>query len=88
MADRRRRIHDLLVALIAQQKDLELLDEDVGGDCKPQGATRGLGQDPASWLQRNRRIIQRYQALVRSALTLDALIDQELSEGGVSNWHR
>jgi|688.fasta_scaffold686844_2 hypothetical protein len=67
MADRRRRIHELVLALIAQQSDLELLDGDA---TSPQ-------RDPASWLERNRRLLQRYQAVVRTAVTLDALIDQE-----------
>jgi len=71
MADRRRRIHELVLALIAQQSDLELLDGDA---TSPQ-------RDPASWLERNRRLLQRYQAVVRTAVTLDALIDQEA--GGI-----
>lgn len=87
MADRRRRIHDLVLALIAQQKDLDLLTEDPALDSNPKNTTGSFGQDPASWLDRNRRIIQRYQALVRSGVTLDALTDQELSEGGMTNWH-
>ena len=67
MSDRRQRIHELVLALLAQQSDLELLDGDATGP----GSLSGLsGRDPASW-------VQRYQALVRSALTLDALVDQE-----------
>jgi hypothetical protein len=79
MADRRQRLHELVLALIAQQSDLELMDGDqgVGG-----GA---LGADPAAWLQRNRRLIQRYQALVRTAVTLDALIDQEAGQDGANS---
>jgi hypothetical protein len=38
-------------------------------------------RDPASWLEHNRRLIQRYQALVRTAATIDALIDQEVGNG-------
>ncbi len=75
MSDRRQRIHELVLALLAQQSDLELLDGDATGP----GALSGLSaRDPASWLERNRRVVQRYQALVRSALTLDALVDQEV----------
>jgi len=74
MADRRRRIHELVLALIAQQQDLELLDGDADVTGAPGSAA---GRDPASWLQRNRRLLQRYQALVRTAVTLDTLIDQE-----------
>jgi len=71
--DRRQRISDLVLALIGQQGELELLD---GG-----GQVPAAGADAASWLERNRRLIQRYQSLVRTAATLDALIDQEV-EGG------
>ena len=72
MSDRRRRIHDLVVALLAQQGDLELLDGD---------ASALPSADPGSWIARNRRVVQHYQALVRSAVTLDALVDQELNGG-------
>ena len=75
MSDRRQRIHELVLALLAQQSDLELLDGDASGP----GSLSGLAaRDPAGWLERNRRVVQRYQALVRSALTLDALVDQEV----------
>ncbi|MEB3235242.1 MAG: hypothetical protein VKM98_07430 [Cyanobacteriota bacterium] len=70
MAERRRRIHELVLALIAQQNDLELLD---GDETIP-------SRDPASWIERNRRLVQRYQGLVRTAVTLDALIDQEAGQ--------
>ncbi len=69
MSHRRQRIHELVLALLAQQGDLELLDGDAGAP--PPG-------DPGIWIERNRRVVQRYQALVRSAVTLDALIDQEV----------
>ncbi len=75
MSDRRQRIHELVLALLAQQSDLELLDGDVIG---PGGLSGLAARDPGSWLERNRRVVQRYQALVRSALTLDALVDQEV----------
>ena len=72
MSDRRQRIHDLVLALLAQQQDLELLAGDGTG--LPSG-------DPGNWIERNRRVVQRYQALVRSAVTLDALVDQEVNGG-------
>jgi hypothetical protein len=72
MSHRRQRIHELVLALLAQQGDLELLDGDAGAP--PPG-------DAGQWIERNRRVVQRYQALVRSAVTLDALIDQEVGEG-------
>ncbi|MEB3199296.1 MAG: hypothetical protein VKK62_02060 [Synechococcaceae cyanobacterium] len=73
-ADRRQRLHALVLALLSQQKELELLDGDDGLGSSP---TPGQA---AGWLERNRRVLQRYQALVRSAATLDALIEQELNE--------
>ncbi|PSJ06200.1 hypothetical protein C7K55_04485 [Cyanobium usitatum str. Tous] len=72
VSDRRQRIHDLVLALLAQQKDLELL----AGD-----GTGLPSSDPGNWIERNRRVVQRYQALVRSAVTLDALVDQEVNGG-------
>ncbi len=72
MSERRQRIHDLVLALLAQQNDLELLAGDGTG--LPSG-------DPGNWIERNRRVVQRYQALVRSAVTLDALVDQEVNGG-------
>ena len=72
MSDRRQRIHELVLALLAQQKDLELLAGDGTG--LPSG-------DPGNWIERNHRVVQRYQALVRSAVTLDALVDQEVNGG-------
>jgi hypothetical protein len=76
MSDRRQRIHELVLALLAQRNDLELLDGDGGG--LPSA-------DPGGWIERNRRVMQRYQALVRSAVTLDALIDQEVPPGPASS---
>jgi hypothetical protein len=73
-ADRRQRLHELVLALISQQQDLELLDGDHSGSL---AAAQG---NPAGWLERNRRVVQRYQALVRSAATLDALVEQEAAE--------
>jgi len=73
-SDRRQRLHELVVALIAQQGELDLLDDDNSGSL---AVAQG---NPAGWLERNRRVVQRYQALVRSAATLDALVEQEASE--------
>jgi hypothetical protein len=73
-SDRRQRLHDLVVALISQQSDLELLDDDNTGSL---AAAQG---NPGGWLERNRRVVQRYQALVRSAATLNALVEQEANE--------
>jgi hypothetical protein len=79
MSDRRQRIHELVLALIQRQEGLELLDGDGQGLGAGLRLGPGSGQDPANWLERNRRLVQRYQALVRTAITLDALIDQEVA---------
>lgn len=77
-AARRQRLHELLLALIAREDDLELMDADgpVGISA---GASGEAPADAARWLDRNRRLLQRYQALVRTAVTLDALLDSEAS---------
>lgn len=77
MTNRRQRVHELVLALLAHQGDLELLHDDVvpGGRGAPTGE-----RDMASWLERNRRIVQTYQAIMRSAVTIDAMVDQELRE--------
>ena len=72
---RRKRLHELVVAMIHQQDDLDLLDGDT-----PQLESNSISekvQDPARWLDRNRRVLKSYQSLVRSAVTLDALLDAE-----------
>ena len=71
MSDRRQRIHELVLALLALQSDLDLLAGDGTG--LPAG-------DPGNWIERNRRVVQRYQTLVRSAVTLDALMVQEIAQ--------
>lgn len=77
MADRRQRIHELVLALLARQDDLELLSEDGGA----LGANPGERPNhPGQAMKRSQRIIRQYQALVHSAVTLDALIDQELAD--------
>ena len=67
-ASRRQRLHELLLALISREEELPLLD----GDRPDLDAAA-----PGRWLDQNRRTLQRYQALVRTAVTLDALLDGE-----------
>ena len=74
-ASRRQRLHELLIALINRQEDLELMDP--ASNCLKSHEDSLGAQDPARWLDRNRRILTKYQALVRSAITLDALLDSE-----------
>ena len=75
---RRRRLHELLIALIHKQNDIELMDAETPSlDQNPSNSNH---HDPASWLVRNRRVIKHYQALVKTAITLDALLDAEHSD--------
>lgn len=82
MADRRQRIHELVVALMAHHGEIQLLSEEGG----PLGPPQGEGKaHPGEAMKRSRRVIRQYQALVHSAVTLDALIDQELLDSPLSS---
>ena len=75
-SSRRQRLHELLLALIAREDDLELMDGEGPGGLV--GSATGEGAVVAArWLERNQRVFQKYQALVRTAVTLDALLDEE-----------
>ena len=78
MSDRRKRLHDLLLTLINKESDFELIEED---SCE---LTSNYSEKDTLNLSRvvekNRKIISKYQALVRSAVTLDALMDSEHDE--------
>ena len=82
---RRSRLHEILVALINQQKDLELMDDDVQVFENPLNHSEKY--DPSKIVERNQRIIKKYQSLVRSAIALDALLESEqyeISDGRIS----
>ena len=64
----------LLIALISQQDDLELMDHEAP---RIDRNSNEVDHDPARWLDRNRRVLKKYQSLVRTAITLDALLDAE-----------
>ena len=82
---RRSRLHEILIALIKQQKDLELMDDDVQIF---ENSTNHLEKyAPSKIVERNQRIIKKYQSLVRSAIALDALLESEnndISDGRIS----
>ncbi len=72
---RRQRQHELLIALIQCQERLELMEAQ-----SPTFDGYAIHEtDPAKWLDKNRRILEKYQSLVRSAITLDALLESEQS---------
>ena len=72
---RRSRLHELLIALINQQKDLELMDDGVQLFKNP--INHSENHDSSKIIERNQRIIKKYQSLVRSAIALDALLESE-----------
>ena len=82
---RRSRLHEILVALIKQQKDLEFMDDDV--QVFETTINHSEKYDPSKIVERNQRIIKKYQSLVRSAIALDALLESEdydISDGRIS----
>tara|TARA_Y100001968_G_scaffold272670_1_gene264997 strand:- start:178 stop:465 length:288 start_codon:yes stop_codon:yes gene_type:complete len=85
LIDRRSRLHEILIALIRQQKDLELMDGDVQVLENP--INHSEKYDPSKIVVRNQRIIKKYQSLVRSAIALDALLESEdsvIGDGRIS----
>ena len=82
---RRYRLHEIMIALIKQQKDLELMDDGVQVFENPINYSEQY--DPSKIVERNQRIIKKYQSLVRSAIALDALLESEdydLSDGRIT----
>ncbi len=82
---RRIRLHEILIALINQQKDLELMDEGV--QVFNNSINYSEKHDSSKIIERNQRIIKKYQSLVRSAIALDALLESEqydISNGKIS----
>ena len=82
---RRSRLHEILIALIRQQKDLELMDDGV--QVFENTINNSEKYDPSKIVERNQRIIKKYQSLVRSAIALDALLESEdydISDGRTS----
>ena len=79
------RLHEILIALINQQKDLELMDDGVQVFENPINYSEKY--DSSKIIERNQRIIKKYQSLVRSAIALDALLESEqydISDGKIS----
>ena len=75
-ADRRNRLHEIVIALINKQDKLALIEDT---DDLTLSKNREITESK-NWISRNRSILNHYQALVRSAVTMDALIDSECNE--------
>ena len=78
MSERRKRLHELLLALINKDQNFELIEEDATEYTKNYSETDtvNLGR----LIEKNREILKKYQSLVKSAVTLDALMDSENDE--------
>ena len=78
MSERRKRLHELLLALINKQDYLELIEDDSNDLTK--SFSENESRDFSKSIERNRKIIKKYHSLVRTAVTLDALMDSENEE--------
>ena len=78
MSERRKRLHELLLALINKQDYLELIEDDSNDLAKT--FSENESRDFSKAIERNRKILKKYHSLVRTAVTLDALMDSENEE--------
>ena len=78
MSDRRTRLHELLLALINKAANFELIEENT-----EEFTTNYSGKESINFsklIEKNRKILKKYHSLVKSAVTLDALMDSENEE--------
>ena len=78
MSERRKRLHEILLTLINKDCDFELIEDDSSNL-----TSNYSDKDTANLsrvIEKNRKIIRRYQALIKTAVTLDALMDSENEE--------
>ena len=78
MSERRKRLHEILLTLINKESNFELIEED-SSDLTLNYSDKDTA-NLSRVLEKNRKIIRRYQALVKTAVTLDALMDSENEE--------
>ena len=78
MSERRKRLHELLLALISKQDFFELIEED--SDDLTNSFSENDSRDFSNLIKRNRKILKKYHSLIRTAVTLDALMDSENEE--------
>ena len=76
--EKRTRLHELLLALIKKDAEFELIDDDSVEFSADLDKNESVNF--SKLLKKNRKILKRYQSLVRSAVTLDALMDSENEE--------
>ena len=78
LSERRKRLHDLLLTLINKDSEFEFVEEDSSDLTSSYSEKDTLNLSRV--IEKNRKIIKRYQAIVRTAVTLDALMDSENEE--------
>ena len=78
MSERRKRLHELLLALINKQDYLELIEDDSNDLVK--SFAENESRDFSKSIERNRKILKKYNSLIMTAVTLDALMDSENEE--------
>ena len=78
LSERRKRLHDLLLTLINKDSEFQFIEEDSSDLTSSYSEKDTLNLSRV--IEKNRKIIKRYQAIVRTAVTLDALMDSENDE--------
>ena len=66
MSDRRKRLHELLLTLINKESNFELIEED-SSDLSSSYSEKDTA-NLSRVIEKNRKIIRRYQSLVRTAV--------------------
>ena len=78
MSERRKRLHELLLALINKQDYFELIEDDT--EKLTNSFSEKDSEDFSKVIERNRKSLKKYHSLIRTAVTLDALMDSENEE--------
>jgi len=78
LSKRRKRLHELLLALINKLDYFEFIDDDSEELTYKFSEKNSI--DFSKVMERNRKILKKYQSLVKTAVTLDALMDSENEE--------
>ncbi len=78
MSDRRKRLHELLLALINKDADFDLIEVDSSEFNSTYSKNNSVNFSQV--IERNRKILNKYQSLIKTAVTLDALMDSENDE--------
>tara|TARA_Y100000589_G_C27037305_1_gene581614 strand:- start:6 stop:260 length:255 start_codon:yes stop_codon:yes gene_type:complete len=78
LSDRRKRLHELLLALINKDADFDLIEVDSSEFNSTYSKNNSVNFSQV--IERNRKILNKYQSLIKTAVTLDALMDSENDE--------